>query len=383
MTPFDTPIVLFIFNRPDTTAQVVEALRAVRPERLFVVADGPRPSTASDRLNCAAAFAVLDRIDWKCEIIRNIAEVNLGSGMRVSSGIEWVYNQVDEAIFLEDDCLPDPTFFWYCRELLARYRHDDRVMMISGTNSLGSWCPERQSYHFSLYGSHWGWASWKRTWKYYDFEMKGWSQEGKASRLLEIIGDPEAVTYHLYMCDLITRGKLDAWDVQWTSAQLLRKGLAIVPAVNLVSNIGFGQDATHTRLSTALGASRKRFAMPFPLKAPVSISADPEYDRKYMDWRMGRPDIDIVISQVKEHLSACHNTRALLLLEALLRSEICLSPIVGAQLYTWKARALTALGNRSYALSALHQALAIAPDRRDALDLMDQLQNSIGEGTRP
>jgi hypothetical protein len=382
MTPFDTPVVLFIFNRPDTTAQVVEALRAVRPERLFVVADGPRPLSAHDQLNCAAAFAVLDRIDWKCEIIRNIAEVNLGCGKRVSSGIAWVYNQVDEAIFLEDDCLPDPTFFWYCRELLARYRYDDRVMMISGTNSLESWCPERQSYHFSLYGSHWGWASWKRAWKYYDFEMKGWSQVEKASRLLEVIGDEELVSYHLHLCDLITQGKLDTWDVQWTSAQLLRRGLAIVPAVNLVSNIGFSQDATHTRLSTALSASRKRFAIPFPLKASVSVSADLEYDRKYMDWRMGRPDTDMVISQVQEHLSACHNTRALLLLEALLRSEIRLSPIVRAQLYTWKARALTALGNRPYAFSALHQALTIVPDRQDALDLMDQLQTSISETAR-
>ncbi len=146
-------------------------LRQVRPRYLFVVADGPRLDRPGEVERCLAARAVLKNIDWECNIRTNFAAVNLGCGRRMSSGISWILEQVEEAIFLEDDCLPDPTFFRFCAELLARYRTEERVWMVNGSNPLSPWRAESRSYHFALHGCHWGWATWRRAWQWYDYDM--------------------------------------------------------------------------------------------------------------------------------------------------------------------------------------------------------------------
>lgn len=379
----DTPVALVIFNRPDLTARVVEALRAVRPARLFVIADGPRPGRVGEADRCAAARAVIERIDWECAIVKDYAAINLGSGKRVSSGLAWLFEQVDEAIILEDDCLPDPSFFRFCHELLARYRHDDRVMMISGMNPFGRWRAETESYHFSHYGAHWGWATWKRAWRHYDFEMRALRQPATPIRLLEVTGDPDQVAYHLQLCDLIASGQVASWDVQWTLTQLLRGGLAVVPARNLVSNIGFGPDATHTYQPFSMTAARELYTLTFPLVDPASgVSVDREYDRRFGAWRLGRPDAELVIEHAERQLAAHRNAQALLSLEAALRSGLPLTPDQRARINLLRANALEALGSPGRALAAARAALADMPNHPDALQLLDALRDHAGEGPR-
>jgi hypothetical protein len=340
----ETPIALFIFNRPDLTSRLLEAVKAAPPRKLFVIADGPRPQHTEDLERCSAARAALGGIDGAYEVVRDFSPVNLGCGRRVSSGINWVLGQVDEAIFLEDDCLPDPTFFRFCDELLDRYRHDERVMMISGTNPLGNWRTDIQSYHFSRFGSHWGWATWERAWRHYDFEMKTLERPDTRARLSGVIGDAGQAAYHLGLCEAVARGQLDTWDCQWTLAQLLRAGLAAVPAANLVTNTGFGRNATHTRQNLAMGAHLEREAMTFPLRAPRAVEADGEYDRQYIAWRRGRPDAALVLALVEQQLAAGRNIKALLWLEAALREGLAHTDADRARIHTLKEHALAGLG---------------------------------------
>src|SRR4028118_433764 len=171
-----TPVVLIIFNRPAQTEKVFEVIRQAKPPKLLVIADGSRAERPGEAEKCAAARAVIDRVDWDCEVFKNYSDVNLGCDPRISSGLNWVFETVEEAIILEDDCVPHPTFFRYCEELLERYRHDARVMNISGQNVLFGRHRTEYSYYFSRYTLCWGWASWRRAWQYFDVDVKLWPE---------------------------------------------------------------------------------------------------------------------------------------------------------------------------------------------------------------
>ena len=166
-----TPVAFIIFNRPDTTARVFAEIAKARPPKLLVVGDGPRANRDGEADRVAEARAIIKNVDWPCEVLTNFSTPNLGCKKRVSSGIDWIFEQVEEAIILEDDCLPDPSFFQFCEEMLARYRHDDRIAMISGDNFLFGQVPVPESYYFSRYCHIWGWASWRRAWKDYDVNI--------------------------------------------------------------------------------------------------------------------------------------------------------------------------------------------------------------------
>ena len=242
-----TPVAFLIFNRPDLTQIVFEAIARVKPKKLFVVADGPRSPEEEEK--CNASRNIIKKVDWDCDVITNYSDKNLGCGRRITSGIEWVFSQVDEAIFLEDDCLPVDSFFKYCQELLEYYRHDERIMTINGSNFQSGRKRTDYSYHFTRYNSSWGWASWRRAWEHYDYEMKYWpasKQNGMIKRLCE---DPYEQRFWINLFDSMYEkpGKIDTWDHQWNYACWTQNGLATEPRMNLVSNIGLGhQDATHT-----------------------------------------------------------------------------------------------------------------------------------------
>lgn len=239
-----TPVVFLIFNRPDLTAQVFEAIRQAKPHKLLVVADGPRFSEEAEK--CEKARVVIQQVDWECEVLTNFSNVNLGCKCRVSSGLDWVFSEVEEAIILEDDCLPTPSFFTFCQTLLEYYRHDERIMHISGNNFQLSQSRSEYSYYFSKYNHIWGWASWRRAWKHYDIEMKTW-EELKVSKIINSVHtDAYEQNYWLNIFDQVHKGLIDTWDYQWTYACWSQGGLSIIPDVNLVSNIGFGDDATNT-----------------------------------------------------------------------------------------------------------------------------------------
>src|SRR5712691_1210425 len=184
-----TPVVLIVFNRPEITAQSFAAIRAARPTQLFIIADGPRPNVSGDEEKCAATRAVVEKVDWPCQILRKFAESNLGLRRNVSEGLDWVFRQTEEAIILEDDCLPDPTFFPFCDAMLERYRDDGRIGMISGTNPSAHLAPpDGESYFFSRYYYIWGWATWRRAWQLYDREMTAWPAMRRSGWLKAKVG---------------------------------------------------------------------------------------------------------------------------------------------------------------------------------------------------
>jgi hypothetical protein len=277
----NTPVAFFIFNRPDTTAQVFAEIAKAKPSKLFVIADGPRPDRPGEAEKCAAARAVIDRADWACEVHKNYSDVNLGCGRRVATGLDWVFEHVEAAIILEDDCLPHQIFFRFCKELLERYRDDERVMMIGGTNSLFGQRQSPYSYHFSRIGTTWGWATWRRAWRHYDIEMKLWPALRDTPLLPDILQFPEAVEYCRNVYDKAHAGvdHVNTWDHQWSFACWAQNGLVILPNTNLVSNLGFRQDATHTKNEKSNLAKIPVAEMKFPLHHPPYVVRDIEADQ--------------------------------------------------------------------------------------------------------
>jgi hypothetical protein len=289
-----TPVALLIFNRPGCTERVFEAIRQAKPSQLLVIADGPRSDCADDLEKCAAARAVIDKVDWDCEVIENFSDINLGCGIRPATGISWVFEHVEEAIILEDDCIPHLDFFRFCDELLERYRDDERIMHISGNNFWSRKYHHEQSYLFSRYPLSWGWATWRRAWQHYDFKMKLWSEmapKNQYNLLNDLLGDEHAANgWTRILQDAIAQVDIaeDAWDYQWILTCWLQGGLAILPHVNLVSNVGFGSDSTHTFSPNTTSVdcpqmSISTAAMDFPLKHPYLKIRDSQVDRFIQD----------------------------------------------------------------------------------------------------
>jgi hypothetical protein len=246
-----TPVVFLVFRRPDLTARVFEAIRQAQPTKLLVVADGPRDD--AEALLCEQARSVTEQIDWDCEVMRNYAEVNMGCRQRVSSGLDWAFEQVEEAIILEDDCLPHPSFFKYCQELLDLYRYDERIWCISGNNFQDGQCRGAGSYYFSNYYHTWGWASWSRAWQHYDRDLVNWLDFRDGHYLEGILDSTQEVQYWQDIFErLYSLNEPNTWDYAWTFTCWLNRGLTVLPNVNLVSNIGFRSDGTHTLGETNL-----------------------------------------------------------------------------------------------------------------------------------
>jgi hypothetical protein len=281
------PVAFVIFNRPETTARVFTEIANARPSKLLVVGDGPREGRAGEAEKVAATRAIIDRVDWECEVLTNFSEKNLGCRVRVSSGIDWIFQECEEAIIVEDDCLPHPTFFRFCDELLERYRDEERVAMISGDNfQLGrKWT--RDSYYFSRYSHIWGWASWRRAWKRYDRDIRAWPEMRNADHLSKVIRDPEERRYWESAFQRLYEGRIDTWDYQWLLT-LWRHGMvSVMPSVNLVSNIGHGPDATHTHDGDPNSALPTE-PMSFPLRHPPVIATNRKADDRDAEEFTGR-----------------------------------------------------------------------------------------------
>lgn len=283
-----TPVAFVIFNRPDTTKQVFAEIAKARPSKLLVVGDGPRLNRSGEARRCAAARAVIERVDWDCEVLTNYSEVNLGCKRRVSSGLDWVFNTVEEAIVLEDDCLPHPSFFRYCEELLKKYKNEERIAQISGVNFQFGRRRSEYSYYFSRYNHIWGWASWRRAWRSYDVKISSWPELRRGEWLETWIGDKRVGEYWRDIFDRVSSGEIDTWDYQWTFACWRRGALTILPEANLISNIGFGSDATHLSSVNEFARMDLR-ALQFPLRHPPCIErnsgADAFTDRRHYGIR--------------------------------------------------------------------------------------------------
>ncbi len=262
-------ILLLVFNRPDHTRRLLDCLRPLQPPALYVSADGPRAHVPTDAAACTAVRALFsEAVDWPCTVYTQFLSHNLGCRRAVERGISWFFEHVEEGIILEDDCLPDPSFLPFCTELLERYRHEERVMHIAGSNPAPHACRKTAtSYLFSRFSFIWGWATWRRAWRQYrpdfpDLEREWAHPAGAFSRLLP---NRAAHRYLLDKFERVRNGTFDTWDYAWFYTIMRADGLCVVPKVNLVHNIGFDAQATHT--------ADKRLARParslsFPLVHP-------------------------------------------------------------------------------------------------------------------
>ncbi|HLA28903.1 MAG TPA: hypothetical protein VJZ49_13530 [Syntrophales bacterium] len=268
-----------IFNRPDLTRIVFEVIRKAQPLKLLLIADGPRADRPGEAEKCDATRAIVEQVDWPCEVLNNYSDTNLGCKRRVTSGLDWVFSTVPEAIILEDDCLPNPTFFRFCAELLEHYRDDKRIMMISGDNFQdGNQCTP-YSYYFSSHVHIWGWAVWRRAWMHYSDNLDRWPALRETNWLRKTFQDKYLSQYWRAIFDRLYQSPIDTWDYYWMYSIWNQNGLSVIPAVNLVSNIGFDQRATHTVNDNKRMANRPTGAITFPLNHPHDIVQNVKADR--------------------------------------------------------------------------------------------------------
>ena len=270
--PIKAPVAFFIFKRPEQTVRVFEEIRQLRPARLYLIADGPRD--ADEIEICRKVRAIVEQVDWDCEVKRNYAERNLGLRGRIISGLDWLFEQEERVIILEDDCLPHPSFFRYSEELLEYYKADPRVMHISGNNFLQGRNIPSASYYFSKYAHIWGWATWRRAWLFF----RSWDTFSPALDLHIFRSQSERDLWTKLLGQLRSQSMDHTWDYQWALVCMAHKSLCIMPKNNLVSNIGFGQAATHTQEESWL-ANMPLVPMEFPLIHPRKMKWNKSADQ--------------------------------------------------------------------------------------------------------
>lgn len=268
---FNTPIVLFTFNRPLETQAVFEQIALLKPTKLFLVADGPRSDHPSDIVLCNQVRNIISELTWQCHASKFFFDTNQGCRQALIQGLNWVFENEPRAIILEDDCVPEPSFFSFCQELLDYYQNNHRIMSIGGYRYLPDQIQNTESYSFSKYTQSWGWATWKRAWHLMDSELKTWDDVSQSTWLESHLAKPQHITYWKHIFNQMRKG-LNTWDYAWAYSCWRHNGLTIQPKVNLISPIGFGSNATHNTDMKHPAAFRKSFAMPFPLNHPSEIS---------------------------------------------------------------------------------------------------------------
>ena len=276
----------------------------MQPPKLLCIADGPRLNHPSDIEKCTETRKIIDQVDWDCQVLKNFSDVNLGLKKRVSSGLDWVFDTVDESIILEDDCLPGEDFFYYAQELLEKYRYDTRIMSISGNNFQFGRNQIIDSYYFSRYFHCWGWATWKRAWKYYDIHMKLLPETLQNDYLNSIFSNSSK---HIkYWEDIFKRAYNDGiktWDYQFLFSSWVQNGLHILPRVNLVSNLGFGNQSTNTLDKNNKLSNLKINSLSFPLTHPNIVMRNFHADEYTQNTIFSLSMINKIKSRIKNIIS--------------------------------------------------------------------------------
>ena len=223
----NTPIAFCIFNRPELTRRVFQSIAQAKPKTLYVIADGARPDHADEQELVNLSRAVIEQVDWDCDVKTNFFSANLGCKQRMASGLSWAFQQSEELIILEDDCLPHPSFFGFCDQLLDRYRNDERIMMISGVNFQPA--PNSpHSYYFSRWPHIWGWASWRRAWNHFDVDVASWPEIKESQQLMSAFGSDQEYQHWAAILDRQHAGDIDTWDFPWAYACWINRGLSIL-----------------------------------------------------------------------------------------------------------------------------------------------------------
>jgi len=284
------PVLLLAFNRPNTTRVVLQVLRGVRPRQLFFAVDGPRGSVPGEVERVNEVRALSGEVDWECETKTLFRSSNKGCKLAVSEAVTWFFDQVDAGIIMEDDCVPEPSFFPFAAELLEKYANESQVFLVSGNNFQKTRLTEF-SYYISRYAHIWGWASWRRAWQHYDHKMSAWPRLRDSGWLYDYLGEKRAVRYWTRIFDDTYLDRNSSWGYRWLFSCWSHNGLAIHPHVNLVSNIGFGRDATHTLSEDNPLAFMQTKAVAFPLKHPASITRNVTADAFTQKHVFGTPSL--------------------------------------------------------------------------------------------
>ncbi|MDO9231855.1 MAG: glycosyltransferase family 2 protein [bacterium] len=286
-----TPVLLIAFNRPELTSRVFNQIRRAKPEKLYFAVDGPRMDRPYDFERCDEVKKLVKQVDWQCEVMTMFSDKNLGCKFGPYSAMKWFFENVEDGIILEDDALPDMSFFYFCEELLLKYKNDDRIASISGNNFQFGRNKTGDSYYFSHFSHTCGWATWRRAWKEYDLEIKNWPKLKSTKWLKSIFKKLPVRLYWTLIFNAVYSGRMDsAWDYQWTFMVWTKKYLSIIPSQNLILNIGFGsEDATHTKRKSKLSEISVE-QMHFPLKHPEIIKRNIKADdftqkNNYVLWK--------------------------------------------------------------------------------------------------
>lgn len=277
-TSFHTPILFLIFNRPDTSEKVFEIIRKIKPQKLFVSADGPRVHKAGEKEKCEETRKIIEKVDWDCEVHSNFSDENLGCKKGVVKGINWYFENVEEGIIIEDDCMLEDSFFPFAQEMLERYKNDSRIMHIGAANFQDGRKRGDASYYFSKFCHVWGWATWRRAWQHYDVQIKSFDDFKSKNLIANILPDKKMQEHWMKLFQTVYDNKLDTWDFQWVYTVWKQKAMSIIPNVNLVSNIGFGGEATHTKDTEHVLAEIETEKLP-DIIHPVNMNIDDEADK--------------------------------------------------------------------------------------------------------
>jgi Glycosyltransferase like family 2 len=273
------PVLVLAFNRPDTTRRVLDSLRPVAPRHVYFAVDGPREGRAGEDHAVRQVQDLAAQMDWGCDVRTLFRDRNLGCKVAVSEALSWFFGAQESGIVLEDDCVAHPSFFRFASELLDRYRDDPRVAAIAGNNFQRGSPRTGYSYYFSRYCHVWGWASWRRAWLLYDHRMTLWPEVRAGGWLFDLLGDRHAARYWRRIFDATHADANSSWAYRWTFACWIHGALSVLPSANLVSNIGFGDGATHTVSTRSPFAAMPTSAMPFPLVHPPFMVRDARADR--------------------------------------------------------------------------------------------------------
>lgn len=280
---YTIPVALVIFKRVSLAEKMLKCLEEIRPEKLFVISDGARENVPGEKELVEHVRALFEEVSWPCEIYRNYAEKNMGCDLRVPTGINWVFEQVDEAVILEDDCIPTNDFFVFAEKMLERYKYDSRVMMVAGSNCMQGYSI-KDCCCFSARVYTWGWATWKRAWEYYCSDGSIWKEIQRNGIFRKTY--PIRIRHFIKKeLDYYYRQRKMPWDYMWWLSCMKYQGLCAVPKVNLITNEGFGEDATHTQSSGSYDGRTQ--SLDFPLQFPKTVKRNWKIDM--YDKGLNRP----------------------------------------------------------------------------------------------
>lgn len=299
---YDTPILFIIFKRYDTTIKVFEVIKKMKPKKLYIAADGPRNQLEKEA--CDKTREIIEQIDWDCDLHLMLRDENIGCKYGPYTSISWLFETEEEGVILEDDCVPDLTFFSFAKQMLEKYRTDERIGMIAGHNEVS--LSLSTSYVFSRFKACWGWATWKRAWKNIDIELQRYDYRSEVAPLM--VYDRQRVVHWHKALELIAQNKVAAWDWPWYFSSAAQSQLCIFPSKNLVANIGFGEDGTHCFGEPPVEAITK-YALDFPLVAPETVIVNWEFEREFEKGLTMGVEIPVVIKKKSVFISITKEIR--------------------------------------------------------------------------